>query len=512
MIQLEIGEIFADQYQLKAKLGEGSFSEVWLAENKLAGFDVAVKIYSRMDENGINEFREEFKIAYKLHHPNLLHLNHFDVYKGCPFLVMPYCANGSCANLIGKMNERQVWHFIRDVSKGLMFLHSLHPQIIHQDIKPGNILIDDDNKFIISDFGISQKMEHTLRKSTGVSFSSGTMAYMGPERFSEKANVVATSDIWSLGMSVIELITGEVLWGGMGGCAQLNGAFVPSFNEICSIELQELIKKCLASDTWLRPSAQQVYEYACYILEGKSAMTSSIAHSMPLASASSLPSSRFIEHPKTKTNEPTAKKYVKLALWIAASLIALLLVIRGISTFLANVEEESNYTKCRTIHDFRQFLIQYPHSSYATDAKQKISTLVKDSLFREQMLSKRKMNPDSLTENHTKKTKVTYTYPTQSQISRSIEKENDTLLVTYPNPISDSSITDLEEKNMFLSCQTVTDYQRYLNKYPNGTYVREAKKAIRLLDQNKATTSPKVIVNKREPKPFDFGHPPYPPI
>lgn len=159
-MQLKNGDIFAEHYQLKKLLGVGSFGEVWLARNILADVDVAIKLYGLLDDNGIKDFREEFKLAYKLHHPNLLHLNHFDVFGQCPFLVMPYCPKGSSASLKGKMSEKQIWRFIRDVSCGLMFLHNQNPPIIHQDIKPDNILIGDDDKFIISDFGISRKLEH----------------------------------------------------------------------------------------------------------------------------------------------------------------------------------------------------------------------------------------------------------------------------------------------------------------------------------------------------------------
>ena len=158
-MQLKNGDIFAEHYQLKKLLGVGSFGEVWLARNILADVDVAIKLYGLLDDNGIKDFREEFKLAYKLHHPNLLHLNHFDVFGQCPFLVMPYCPKGSSASLKGKISEKQIWRFIRDVSCGLMFLHNQNPPIIHQDIKPDNILIGDDDKFIISDFGISRKLE-----------------------------------------------------------------------------------------------------------------------------------------------------------------------------------------------------------------------------------------------------------------------------------------------------------------------------------------------------------------
>lgn len=66
MIILNEGSLFADHYRLTKRLGAGSFGEVWLARNLLADLDVAIKIYSLVDEKGIQDFRDEFKIAYKL--------------------------------------------------------------------------------------------------------------------------------------------------------------------------------------------------------------------------------------------------------------------------------------------------------------------------------------------------------------------------------------------------------------------------------------------------------------
>ena len=72
---------------------------------------------------------------------------------------------------------------LHDVAEGLAYLHAKTPPVIHQDIKPDNILINDENRYMITDFGISTKIRSTLRKSVNQAENSGgTMAYMGPER------------------------------------------------------------------------------------------------------------------------------------------------------------------------------------------------------------------------------------------------------------------------------------------------------------------------------------------
>ena len=266
-MQLSEGLIVAEHYKLLKQLGQGSFGDVWLAHNLLADIDVAIKFYGTFDQKGLEEFRNEFKIAYKLHHPNLLNINHFDVYENCPYLVMPYCENGSVSRQIGQMPESELWKFILDVSGGLAFLHSQQPPVVHQDIKPDNILITSDGRYVISDFGISRSFRTMMSRTNNNVSSSGTIAYMGPERFSEKPMVVLASDIWAFGMTLYEVMNGDVLWEGMGGCVQLNGARIPAISGKFSPELTRLVTSCLAAETWNRPTAAQIHEYAAAFIK-----------------------------------------------------------------------------------------------------------------------------------------------------------------------------------------------------------------------------------------------------
>lgn len=476
-MQLKSGNIFAEHYQLKRRLGAGSFGEVWLARNTLADVEVAIKCYSLLDDNGIKDFREEFKLAYKLHHPNLLHLNHFDVYDRCPFLVMPYCSKGSSATLTGKMSERQIWHFIRDVSCGLIYLHSQNPPIIHQDIKPDNILIGEDDRFIISDFGISRKIEHTFRKSLNKVESTGTLAYMGPEHFSEKPLVVATSDIWSLGMSVYELSTGLILWEGMGGCVQLNGARIPTLGNSYSLQLTKFVHACLSLNTWDRPTAQQAYDYACSVLMQGEAHPYS---SPMLREAPSRPHSSTSRLRKIFRTQNINKRITG---WTVLGIVSVLLLIKVVSAFFENIEEERRYTACRTTEDFRIFLNNYPASSHAEFVKQKIRMLMEDSIKEKQKsMAVTPVWIDSIKSEQPQEEKLPISQPSRSRPKLKTETK-------LPAPDIKKTMKENEER-LYYGCRSVADYENYLRLYPKGRFVYKAKRAIQQIESEMMETNP----------------------
>lgn len=252
-----------NRYLLKNRIGGGSFSDVWLASDLKSQVDVVLKIYAsaqNLDEEGVRMFRREFAIVCNLSHTNILKPFTFDIFQDSPYIVLPYCEKGSASQYVGKISEEQLWDFAGQVAAGLAHLHKHN--IIHQDIKPANVLINIDNQFMITDFGISTGLRNTIRKSrlTDDNEGSGTTAYMSYECLGpEQSNVIAR-DIWAFGATLYELATGNVPFGELGGVTQnANGGNIPKINSTnFSKEVKELIYKCLALKAWNRPSAEDI--------------------------------------------------------------------------------------------------------------------------------------------------------------------------------------------------------------------------------------------------------------
>ena len=271
-MELQENVLIKDRYRLLEERGRGSFGEVWRARDEVTGGEVAVKIYIALDKQGLKEFTEEFKVANALTHPNLLHADYYDICENRPFIVMPYCPESS-VSLVGKMDEGKAWKFLRDVSAGLSYLHG--KDIVHRDIKPDNIMQDREGNFLISDFGISTRMRSTLRRNSTREMSqkdiAGTIGYMAPELFTKKPESVKATDIWAMGASLYELLSGELPFMGQGGVMQLHGAETPELEDKYSKDLQAMLESCLSKDTWERPTAEQLSDYAVKRQKGEPA-------------------------------------------------------------------------------------------------------------------------------------------------------------------------------------------------------------------------------------------------
>lgn len=274
---MESNNLFDKRYFFERLLGRGNFSEVWLAKDEETNTQVALKIYAPatgLDDHGMNVLSREFAILVDANQKNLLIPKYYASYERKPYLVLKYCKRGSILKQVGQFSEDDAWHLLHDVAAGLAYLHDMNPPLIHQDIKPDNIMINDDGTYMITDFGVSAHAKSVLRKSTSTAFASaGTTAYMAPERFSKDNSPIKASDIWSLGAMVYEMLTGDVPFttGGAsleGGILQKNGVEIPDLPGQFSQQLNHIIHLCLKEEPWDRPTAEQVVDLAQIALDG----------------------------------------------------------------------------------------------------------------------------------------------------------------------------------------------------------------------------------------------------
>lgn len=305
------GNTFAKRYELIRMLGRGGFSEVWLAKDLRTQGQLAIKVYATaggIDSEGVKMFTQEFSVVTGINHTNLLRPTYFDEWNGIPYLTLPYCSRGSAFKYLSpdnKITEHECWQMLHDVSSGLAYLHAKNPVIIHQDIKPDNILINDEGRYMITDFGISKRIRRTFINATPEDndYSSGTQAYMGPERFGTDRRPALANDIWSLGAMMFELMAGYAPFGEQGGLLQKKGAEVPVIHdEDYTEELKQIIYMCLSLETYNRPTAIQLSEYCD--LRIKEITIEEVVKRQDNAFTQTL-SRTLINYEKTKDDDPT---------------------------------------------------------------------------------------------------------------------------------------------------------------------------------------------------------------
>ena len=384
-------QLFADRYRLVKRMGQGAFSEVWRAEDTKAGnLTVALKVYAPekgLDENGAKTFSEEFSLVFNMSHPNLLTPTYFDDYHGSPYLVLPFCEKGSALNLVGTASEDTVTHFLLDVSSALAYLHERG--VIHQDIKPDNVLIDSAGSFKVTDFGISTRMRSTLRRSVGDKKGAGTMAYMGPERFSRTPETIMSSDIWSLGATVYELMSGDVPFGDLGGGMQKGGAEVPEVRGDYPAKLKELVEKCLSKETWDRPTAAQIRD-ACNTRIQKGYWDLSPLQSAANGDPKHRPTVKKVDmpvdpptRPKPKPEpEPKPQTNDKEGVSKKILLIVAALAVVGLGVFLLIPKESSQWKKAQKTGTFQEYAIfceKYPDGKHASEARKAMLEAAKNT-------------------------------------------------------------------------------------------------------------------------------------
>ena len=204
-----VGQVIS-HYRLIEKLGEGGMGEVYLAEDTKLKRKIALKFLHRnltVDKEATQRFEREAQAAAALNHPNIVTIYEIDEFEGQIFLAMEYVEGKTLRQIISgsQLQIDDIGDITTQICKGLSKAHQAG--IVHRDIKPENILINEDGRVKILDFGLAKlKGVSTLTKEKS---TMGTVYYMSPEQASG-GEVDFRTDIWSVGVVLYEMFTGQV--------------------------------------------------------------------------------------------------------------------------------------------------------------------------------------------------------------------------------------------------------------------------------------------------------------
>jgi serine/threonine-protein kinase len=206
-----IGTLLSSRYRLEAKLGSGGMSTVYLARDETLDRPVAVKVMHREmseQEDQLQRFRQEARAVAKLSHPNVVSVIDAGEDGGHPYIVFEYVKGETLKQRIkreGALDTQDAIAYAIEVARGLGVAHARN--MVHRDIKPQNVLIDEEGRAKLTDFGISRQLEQDGVTATGRVL--GTTDYVAPEQAMGKP-VDPRSDVYSLGVVLYEMLVGQV--------------------------------------------------------------------------------------------------------------------------------------------------------------------------------------------------------------------------------------------------------------------------------------------------------------
>ena len=209
-----IGTVFDGRYRIVRKLGAGGMADVYLAEDQELGRQVAIKILNdrhAADDSFIERFRREAKNAAGLSHPNIVSIYDRGEAEGTYYIAMEYLDGRTLKELLirnGPTPTPIAIDYARQILAAVAFAH--RNGIVHRDIKPHNVMVGADGRLKVTDFGIARSGTSQMTEAGSII---GTAQYLSPEQ-ARGATVDQTSDLYSVGIVLYEMLTGEVPFSG----------------------------------------------------------------------------------------------------------------------------------------------------------------------------------------------------------------------------------------------------------------------------------------------------------
>lgn len=257
------GDVVLRKYRIVRRLGHGGMGVVYLAHHLILDQDVALKILSADQQSQRQRLAAEAKSIARIRSPHVVRVLDVDeTQEGQLFLVMDFLEGRDLGKILaeeGPLSVERAVDFVLQAAQGLAAAHALG--IVHRDLKPGNLMLtktpQGEERIVLLDFGIAksslQELPVDMRLTKDMTLL-GSPAYSAPEQLHDASKADAKSDVWSLGVTLHELLTGELPFGGQNVSAITasitRGSFEPPsvHNTSVSQEIDEIVKRCLRPD------------------------------------------------------------------------------------------------------------------------------------------------------------------------------------------------------------------------------------------------------------------------
>jgi len=266
------------RYEVKKKIATGGMAEVYLArETGIAGFERTVVLKRILPEHRKNEdfvgmFLDEARLLGALSHPNIAQVFDVGEIDGAYYLVMEYVRGATLRTLIDRatrrgmrgLPEKEALGIALQLAEALSYVHSRRDdngrplRIVHRDLNPANVIVSYDGAVKLIDFGIAKAASR--RHETRVGIVKGTYGYMAPEQLTADVPLDLRADVFTLGIVLYEMCTGEHPFDGSDLVSMLTRMLQGDYAKPSTVvltfplQLERLIRKCLAGDPMRRPA------------------------------------------------------------------------------------------------------------------------------------------------------------------------------------------------------------------------------------------------------------------
>ena len=242
-----------ERYQLLDELGRGGMGVVYRARDTQLGREIALKLLPAaltQEQTALRRFQHEAQIVAQLEHPHIVPIYDIGVRHDQPFIVMRLLRGGSLQERLraGQMEPETLWRVLRQVGMALDAIHTQH--IIHRDIKPTNILFDENGQAYLADFGIAKALDATTQYTGNAII--GSPAYMSPEQFVGDV-ISGKADQYSIAVVAFEALAGQPLFQGntwqlMNSHLQQPPPALSTINHHLPSVLDKVLQRALAKD------------------------------------------------------------------------------------------------------------------------------------------------------------------------------------------------------------------------------------------------------------------------